>query len=119
MRRWWEDNIKMDFKDVAWVGDTWAGLVWFRTGICGRFCECGDELSGSIKYVELSLCPEIFVTTVRFFMSVKIERCCALITLINRLFDDVVSTVEISAFSCRNNNNNNHYKRQLYLEHHT
>jgi hypothetical protein len=36
-------------------------------------------------------------------MGVKILRCYALITL----FDDVVSTVEINALSCRHNNNNN------------
>ena len=48
-------------------------------------------------------------------MSVKIERCYALITLIYSSFDDAMPTVVISALSCRpsssssssNNNNDN------------
>jgi hypothetical protein len=32
-RRTWEDNIKMDFRDVGW----WAGTgpIWLRTGTGG------------------------------------------------------------------------------------
>jgi len=26
-RRRWEDNIRMDFQDVRWVGMDWVGLV--------------------------------------------------------------------------------------------
>jgi hypothetical protein len=27
----------------------WNGLIWFRIGTSGGFCECGDEPSDSIK----------------------------------------------------------------------
>jgi hypothetical protein len=26
-RRRWEDNIRMDFQDVRWVGMDWVGLI--------------------------------------------------------------------------------------------
>jgi hypothetical protein len=29
----WEDNIKMDFRDVGW--DMRAGFIWFRIGTSG------------------------------------------------------------------------------------
>jgi hypothetical protein len=27
----------------------WTGLIWLRIGTGGGCCECGNELSGSIK----------------------------------------------------------------------
>jgi hypothetical protein len=33
-RRRWENNIKMDLKDVEW-GRVWTGLIWIRTGTGG------------------------------------------------------------------------------------
>jgi len=32
-RRRWEDNIKMDHREVGWVA--WTGLIWLRTGTGG------------------------------------------------------------------------------------
>jgi hypothetical protein len=32
-RRTWEDNIKMDLKDLK---GTWTGSGWLRIGTCGR-----------------------------------------------------------------------------------
>jgi hypothetical protein len=29
----WEDNIKMDLKEVGW--GAWTGLIWLRTGTVG------------------------------------------------------------------------------------
>ena len=29
LRHRWEDNIKMDFQEVAWEG-AWTGLIWLR-----------------------------------------------------------------------------------------
>jgi hypothetical protein len=46
-RHRWEDNIKMDLREVGWESQT--GLLWLRIGIGGGFCECGDERSGYIK----------------------------------------------------------------------
>jgi len=74
MRRWWGDNIKIDFKDVAWVGGghmDWIGLAQDQGHVAG-YCKYDDEPPGSIKCVEFSLCPEIFLTIMRLFMSVKI-----------------------------------------------
>jgi hypothetical protein len=31
-RRRWEDNIKMDLRDVGWRGTDWINLVQYRTG---------------------------------------------------------------------------------------
>jgi hypothetical protein len=33
-RRRWEDNIKMDFREVGW-GGAWIGSTWLRIGIGG------------------------------------------------------------------------------------
>jgi hypothetical protein len=33
-RRSWEDNIRMDFMDMAWEGGT--GFIWLRIGISGE-----------------------------------------------------------------------------------
>jgi hypothetical protein len=32
--RRWEDNIKMDLKEVGW-GGAWTGLIWLRIGTGG------------------------------------------------------------------------------------
>ena len=47
-RRRWEDNIKMDLREVGRGGD-WMELAQARDRWRGN-CEYGDELSGSIKY---------------------------------------------------------------------
>jgi hypothetical protein len=49
-RRRWENNIKMDLQGVGCGGMDWIELAQDRqlTGIC----ECGNELSGSIKCLE-------------------------------------------------------------------
>jgi len=44
------DNIKMDLLEVD-VG-LWTGLSWLRIGTDGGTCECGNELSGSMKCEE-------------------------------------------------------------------
>jgi hypothetical protein len=38
-RRWWEDGIKMDLREIGW-----GGVEWIHLAGC---CECGDETSGS------------------------------------------------------------------------
>jgi len=47
LRRGWEDNIKMNLKELGW------GMDWIdqaRNGDRkGGFCECGNGSSGSIK----------------------------------------------------------------------
>jgi hypothetical protein len=43
-RRRWEDNIKMNFREVGWRR-AWSGSMWLRIGAC----ECGNELLGFIK----------------------------------------------------------------------
>ena len=42
-RHRWENNIKMDLKEVRC--GVWTGSSWFRLGTG----ECGNEISGSIK----------------------------------------------------------------------
>jgi len=47
-RRRWVDNIRMDLQEVdvgIWTG---LGCPRIQTG-GGRFCECGNEPSGSVK----------------------------------------------------------------------
>jgi hypothetical protein len=43
-RHRWEDYIKMDVQEVGW-GTDWIDLAQSRD----RSCECGNELSGSIR----------------------------------------------------------------------
>jgi hypothetical protein len=43
-RRRWEDNIKMDHREVGC-----GGMDWFGQGQVAGTCECGNEPSGSIK----------------------------------------------------------------------
>jgi hypothetical protein len=31
----WEDNIKMDLREVGW-GGAWTGSIWFRIGTGGE-----------------------------------------------------------------------------------
>jgi hypothetical protein len=47
----WEDNIKMDLRDVGWGGMDWIDLAQDRTS--GESYEHGNELSGSIKCWEI------------------------------------------------------------------
>jgi len=42
-RRRWEDNIKMDIREVG----AWTGQSWLRIGTGAGTCEYGDERSGS------------------------------------------------------------------------
>jgi hypothetical protein len=46
-RRRWEDNIRMDLREVGCGGMDWIGLAQDRQ--VASNCECGNELSGSIK----------------------------------------------------------------------
>jgi hypothetical protein len=46
-RHRWDDNIKMDLQEVGCGGMDWIGLAQDRQ-VAGT-CECGNELSGSIK----------------------------------------------------------------------
>jgi hypothetical protein len=46
-RRRWEDNIKMDIREIEIDGGT--GFSWLGIGSRGGFCEHGNEPSGSIK----------------------------------------------------------------------
>ena len=46
-RRRWEDNIKMDLREVE-GGGVWMELARYRER-WGATCEYGDEPSGSIK----------------------------------------------------------------------
>ena len=58
-KRRWEDNIKMDLQEV---GGGYGGLDGVGSGngqVVGT-CECGNELSGSIKLIYLILI-DIFV----------------------------------------------------------
>jgi len=47
-RRRWEDNIKMHLQEVGCGGVDWIELAQDRGQVAG-ICECGNELSGSIK----------------------------------------------------------------------
>ena len=40
------DNIKTDIQETGW--QTWTGLIWFRTGSCGRLLQTGEPL-GLVK----------------------------------------------------------------------
>jgi hypothetical protein len=46
-RRKWEDNIKMDLQQVGC--GVWTGLSGLMIEQLAGNCECGNELSGSIK----------------------------------------------------------------------
>jgi len=46
-RRRWEDNIKMDFKEIGIDGGT--GFGWLRIGAVAGFYEHGDEPSSFIR----------------------------------------------------------------------
>jgi hypothetical protein len=47
-RRRWVDNIKMDLREIGWIG-----LIWLRIGTVEGSCERGNEPSGSIKCGEV------------------------------------------------------------------
>jgi hypothetical protein len=44
--------LRWDFKN--WGVGVWTGLIWVKRGAGGRFCECGNEMSGFIKWREIS-----------------------------------------------------------------
>jgi hypothetical protein len=46
-RRIWEDNIKMDLREVRC--EVWTALRWLMIETGAGICECGNEPSGSIK----------------------------------------------------------------------
>jgi hypothetical protein len=46
-RRRWEDNIKMDFREIGWDGVDWIDLAQEGT------CKHGNGPSGSIKCSEI------------------------------------------------------------------
>ena len=50
-RRRWEDNIKMDLKEVG-CGGYGLDLAGLGSGQVRGTCECGNEPLGSIKYGE-------------------------------------------------------------------
>jgi hypothetical protein len=35
-RRRWVDRIKMDLREMGWVGVVWTGSIWLRIGKSGR-----------------------------------------------------------------------------------
>jgi hypothetical protein len=43
----WEDNIKMDHREIE--GVVWTGLIWLKIGPVEGCWEHGNEPSGSIK----------------------------------------------------------------------
>jgi hypothetical protein len=47
-RRRWEDNIKMDLREIGIDGANWIRLAHDRVPVAG-FCQHGNEPSGSIK----------------------------------------------------------------------
>jgi hypothetical protein len=34
-RRRWVDRIKMDLREIDWLGRVWCGFTWLRIGIVG------------------------------------------------------------------------------------
>jgi hypothetical protein len=34
-RHRWNDNIKMDLREIGWDGVAWTGLIWLRIGTGG------------------------------------------------------------------------------------
>jgi len=48
-RRRWEDNIKMELQEVGCA--LWSGSSWLRIGTGVASCECGNETSGSMKFL--------------------------------------------------------------------
>jgi hypothetical protein len=45
-RHRWEDNIKMDLRDIGWEGVDSSGSGQGQVSDC---CECGNEPLGSVK----------------------------------------------------------------------
>jgi len=39
---------------IKWDGGAWTGLIWLKKRQVVGTCKCGYELSGSIKYREIS-----------------------------------------------------------------
>jgi hypothetical protein len=57
-RRNWEDNIKMDLRDVGWERVDRIDLDKERDRLRVGFCWCGNILSGSIKCLGISWLSE-------------------------------------------------------------
>jgi hypothetical protein len=49
-RRSWEDNIKLDLREVEW--GTWTGSIWLRIGTGGGVCKYGAQPLGFINWGE-------------------------------------------------------------------
>ena len=47
-RRRWEDNMRMNFKEIGINTSNWLGSL--RIGIIGSPCECGFEPLGSLSH---------------------------------------------------------------------
>jgi hypothetical protein len=46
----WKMILKCIF--IKWGGEAWTGLIWLRIKRVAGTCECGDEPSGSIKFLD-------------------------------------------------------------------
>jgi hypothetical protein len=51
-RHRWEDNIRMDVREIGWSGVDWIDLAHLKRPVESS-CEHGDEPSGSIKCWEI------------------------------------------------------------------
>jgi hypothetical protein len=52
LRHRWTDNIKMDLREIGWLGMDWIGLAQDRVQVEGCY-ESDNEPSGSIKCWEV------------------------------------------------------------------
>jgi hypothetical protein len=57
-RRRWVDNIRKHLGEVGWGDEDWIGLAQEKNR-WGSSCECGNELSGSMKCWETIEWPNI------------------------------------------------------------
>jgi hypothetical protein len=55
LRRRWENNIKMNFKET-YVAMAWTARISLTTRTCGGSCDYGNEPWGSTKCGELLDC---------------------------------------------------------------
>jgi hypothetical protein len=46
-KRRWEDNIKIDLREVGWRA--WSGSILLKTETNAVSCKCGDKPTGFIK----------------------------------------------------------------------
>jgi hypothetical protein len=54
LRSRWEVGMRMDLKEIGWVGWGWSGFSWLRIGT-GGFYECGNEPLGLVPQSYLVL----------------------------------------------------------------